>query len=147
MADDHAPAPRPRSVLPPVLHDQPIRARGRDLVRVADLDERGVAEVRTDDHGVLAVGIRPDGTPFAVANTCRHQLAKLGRGRVTENGCLQCPWHRAEFDVTDGSMVSGPKGVIFGFPPYSAVVAAVGRAVPLTTAQVEIVDGVIRLAH
>ena len=106
-----------------------------------------MVEVETDRHGTLAVGVA-DGVPFAVSNVCRHQFAKLGQGRVTEDGCLECPWHRSRFDVRDGSMRSGPKGRIFGFPPYSATVQVVSNAaVPLRTFAVEERSGVIYLTQ
>lgn len=78
------------SAFPPVTHDAPREAHGNRLVGVDELGERGVVEVRTADHGVLAVGVAA-GRAFAVSNLCRHQLAKLGRGRVTPDGCLECP--------------------------------------------------------
>lgn len=109
------------------------------------LGERGVVEVRTEAHGVLAVGVTPDGTPFAVSNVCRHQAAKLGRGRVTSDGCLECPWHRADYDVSDGSMRSGPKGRIFGFKPYSWAIRVFGNVAKLRTFPVEVADGAILL--
>jgi nitrite reductase/ring-hydroxylating ferredoxin subunit len=133
------------SPLPPVTHDRPVAAQGRRLVAVDRLDDRRVVEVRTSAHGVLAVGVTPEGTPFAVSNLCRHQLGKLGRGRVTDDGCLQCPWHRANYDVDDGSMVSGPKGRIFGFLPYSAAIKLFGNLVKLRTFPVEMRDGAIWL--
>jgi nitrite reductase/ring-hydroxylating ferredoxin subunit len=133
------------SAFPPVTHDHPRTAEGRRLVAVDALDERRVVEVSTDQHGVLAVGITPDGTPFATSNLCRHQAAKLGRGRVTDDGCLQCPWHRADYDVTDGSMLAGPKGRIFGFKPYSAAIKAFGNVAKLRVFPVEIHDGAIWL--
>jgi nitrite reductase/ring-hydroxylating ferredoxin subunit len=78
---------------------------------------------------------------------CRHQLAKLGQGTVTSDGCLQCPWHRARFDVRTGMMVRGPQGRIFGFPPYSrAVQAFANTAWRLRVRAVEIRDGAIWLA-
>jgi nitrite reductase/ring-hydroxylating ferredoxin subunit len=134
-------------ILPPVTHHDPVVARGRRLVDVDRLGDRRVVEVETSDHGVLAVGMTPDGTPFAVSNLCRHQYAKLGRGRVTEDGCLRCPWHRADYDTSDGSMVSGPRGRIFGFPPYSAAFKAVGNTFKLRTFRVELRDDAIWLTQ
>jgi nitrite reductase/ring-hydroxylating ferredoxin subunit len=133
--------------LPPVIHDDPVEAGDRRLLRIADLDERRVREVATSRHGVLAVGLKPDGTPFAVSNVCRHQFAKLGRGRVTADGCLECPWHRARYDVADGTMSEGPKGRIFGFTPYSKAVRAVGNRFKLTSVPVEVRDGAIYLSE
>ncbi|TFV55737.1 Rieske (2Fe-2S) protein [Mycobacterium sp. PS03-16] len=133
------------SPFPPVTADNPAVAEGALLIRVDDLDERGVREVRTARHGVLAVGVTPDGTPFAVDNICRHQFAHLGRGRVTPQGCLECPWHRARYDVRDGTMLEGPKGRIFGFRPYSAMVRLIGRTVTLRSFPVHLRDGAIYL--
>ena len=42
---------------------------------------------------------------------CRHQLADLSEGTVDADGCLVCPWHQSRYDVTDGRMVSGPRGL------------------------------------
>ncbi|MCV7420414.1 Rieske (2Fe-2S) protein [Mycobacterium yunnanensis] len=133
--------------LPPILHDHPLQAAGRRLLDVDQLDERRVTEVTTTEHGVLAVGVTPDGTPFATGNLCRHQFAKLGRGRVTDDGCLECPWHRAAYDVTDGTMTAGPKGRIFGFKPYSWAIKAFGNVAPLRTFPVEVRDGAIWLVE
>jgi nitrite reductase/ring-hydroxylating ferredoxin subunit len=83
--------------------------------------------------GDSAVG-NADGELFAVSRRCRHQLADLSRGSVDADGCLVCPWHGARYDVTDGTMVSGPRG-FFGYhgpvPGYSGLIRVVGRVLPL----------------
>src|SRR3954469_9201345 len=135
---------RTGSPLPPVTHDDPVVARGDRLVGLDGLGPRGVVEVRTERHGVLAVGIA-GGEPFAVSNVCRHQFAKLGRGRVTEDGCLECPWHRARYDVGDGRMNEGPKGRIFGLKPYSSAIRATTGRLRLAPYPVELRDGAIWL--
>lgn len=144
--DPHGRGVETTGPLPPVTHDDPVTADGRRLVAIDRLGASGVVEVRTEAHGVLAVGITPDGRPFAVSNLCRHQFAKLGRGRVTEDGCLECPWHRADYDVKTGAMTSGPKGRVFGFKPYSAAIRAFGNVAKLRTFDVEVRDGAIWLA-
>ena len=124
----------------------PVRAQGARLVAVADLPPSGVTEVETEEHGTLAVGM-VDGTPFAVSNVCRHQFAKLGQGQI-RTGCLECPWHRARYDVRTGRMVSGPRGRIFGFPPYSRTIQAyTNTAAKLRRFDVELRDGVIVLSR
>lgn len=80
------------------------------LVDVNSLDERQVTVVQTP-YGTLAVGIS-QGEPFAVSNRCRHLLASLGKGHVAEDGCLQCPWHAARFNVRTGGMTRGPQGAL-----------------------------------
>jgi nitrite reductase/ring-hydroxylating ferredoxin subunit len=130
--------------MPELKTKDPVRAQGARLVAVADLPPSGVAEVVTDEHGTLAVGLAGD-EPFAVSNVCRHQFAKLGQGQVRD-GCLECPWHRARYDVRTGAMVSGPRGRLFGFGPYSATVKAAANAVArLRRFDVELRDGAIWL--
>ena len=71
------------------------------LATIAELGDTAVTTAETR-HGRLAVGLSAH-TPFAVSNRCRHMGAELGRGRVTDDGCLECPWHRARYNVTDGT--------------------------------------------
>jgi 3-phenylpropionate/trans-cinnamate dioxygenase ferredoxin component len=130
---------------PPLKTHHPVIAQGGRLVALTELGPSSVREVETEAHGTLAVGVA-DGRPFAVSNVCRHQFAKLGQGQVTE-GCLECPWHRALYDVRTGEMTSGPKGRIFGFPPYSKTVqTAANAAAKLKTFAVVERDGAIWLA-
>src|SRR5919112_4474739 len=127
---------------PELVTKDPVIAQGARLVAVGALPASGVVEVETEAHGTLAVGVA-DGTAFAVGNVCRHQFAKLGQGQIRE-GCLECPWHRARYDVRTGAMVSGPKGRIFGFPPYAkAVQATANAAFRLKRLDVEVRDGAV----
>lgn len=48
--------------------------------------------------------------PFAVSNRCHHLFASLGKGRVTDEGCLQCPWHAALCDVGTWRDCAGSPG-------------------------------------
>ena len=111
------------------------------LVAVEDLGASQVAVVEKTPHGALAVGIGA-GKPFAVSNRCRHLFASLGKGRVTDDGCLQCPWHAALYDVGTGEMVRGPQGA---FKPLAGAVKATTGARALKTFPVEVRDGVIWL--
>lgn len=111
------------------------------LVTVTELGDSQVAVVEETRHGTLAVGIS-GGEPFAVSNRCRHLFASLGEGQVTEDGCLECPWHASRYDVRSGKMVRGPQGA---FKPLAGVVKATTGAIPLKTFQVEIRDDAIWL--
>lgn len=131
-------------MFPELKTKDPFIADGARLVAVDALPPSGVAEVETKQHGTLAVGMA-DGKPFATSNVCRHQLAKLGRGQIRD-GCLECPWHRARYDVTTGKMRSGPKGILFGFPPYSKGVKTFANvAWKIRVFAVELRDGAIWL--
>lgn len=115
---------------------------GTRLVGVDELGDTQVTVVKDTPHGDLAVGLA-DGVPFATSNRCRHFRASLGEGRVTEDGCLECPWHHARFDVRDGRMVVGPGGV---FQPISGVVRGTLGRRRLVVHPVELRDGAIFLA-
>jgi nitrite reductase/ring-hydroxylating ferredoxin subunit len=118
----------------------PSRAATR-LVAIDELGDARVAVVEATPHGALAVGIS-GGKPFAVTNRCRHLLAPLGKGRVTNDGCLECPWHAARYDVDTGKMVRGPQGV---FRPLAGAVKATTGARALKTFPVEVREGSIWL--
>ena len=111
------------------------------LIAVEDLGASQVAVVEETAHGALAVGISA-GKPFAVSNRCRHLFASLGKWHVTEDGCLQCPWHAALYDVVTGKMVRGPQGA---FKPLAGAVKATAGARSLKTFPVELRDGAIWL--
>ena len=97
--------------------------------------------VEETPHGTLAVGISA-GKPFAVSNRCRHLFASLGEGEMTDEGCLQCPWHGARYDVGSGKMVRGPQGA---FKPLAGAIKATAGARALKTFPVELRDGAIWL--
>jgi len=111
------------------------------LVAVDDVGASHVVVVETTAHGALAVGISA-GKPFAVSNRCRHLIASLGEGRVTTDGCLQCPWHGARYDVETGKMVRGPQGA---YKPLAGVIRATAGAISLKRFPVELRDGAIWL--
>jgi nitrite reductase/ring-hydroxylating ferredoxin subunit len=124
--------------------DRPVSASDRSATRllsVEDLSASQVTVVEHTHHGALAVGLSA-GKPFAVSNRCRHLFASLGNGRVTEEGCLECPWHAALFDVATGKMVRGPQGA---FKPIAGAVKATTGARSLKTFPVELRDGAIWL--
>lgn len=114
---------------------------GSKLIALADLGEAQVAVVDDTPHGTLAVGMSA-GAPFAVSNRCRHLFASLGKGHVTTDGCLECPWHAARYDVSTGKMVRGPQGA---FKPIAGAVKATAGSRALKTYPVEVRDASIWL--
>ncbi|PTL54408.1 Rieske (2Fe-2S) protein [Paraconexibacter algicola] len=111
------------------------------LVGVGELGETQVTIVEDTPHGTLAVGLS-GGEPFAVSNRCRHLGAPLGKGRVDADGCLECPWHSALFDVRTGAMTRGPQGA---FKPIAGVVKGTLGARKLKTFPVELREDAIWL--
>jgi nitrite reductase/ring-hydroxylating ferredoxin subunit len=73
------------------------------FVAVCRSDELAEGEVRqVKARGKeLAVGRLVGGQLFAVAGRCTHLRARLGKGTL-HGTILECPWHGAQFDVTDG---------------------------------------------
>lgn len=142
---DYDPTPYLEEPPAPEVADADAAPLGQRLAARDELGPEGVTTVKTS-RGTLAVGVS-GGKPFAVSNACRHWLAALGCGRVLSDGSLQCPWHRARYDVRTGEMVSGPKGRILGFEPYSKAVEAYANLTPLRLERYPVVekDGVIYL--
>lgn len=110
--------------------------------RLVGVDELGPGQVTVVDTpaGKLAVGMA-DGVPFATSNRCRHLFAPLGKGKVVD-GCLECPWHGARFDVRTGAMLRGPQGA---FKPLAGAVKGTTGSVNLKTYPVELRDEAIWL--
>jgi nitrite reductase/ring-hydroxylating ferredoxin subunit len=111
------------------------------LIAIADLGPSGVQPVESS-KGTLAVGLS-GGVPFATSNRCRHLFAPLAGGHVTEDGCLECPWHGAQYDVRSGAMVRGPQGA---FKPVSGAIKRTAGARKISVYDVVERDGVIYLA-
>ena len=70
------------------------------VCRSDDLPEGAVRQLKARGKEI-AVGRLAGGQLFAVGGRCTHLFARLGKGKL--NGALlECPWHGAQFDVTDG---------------------------------------------
>jgi nitrite reductase/ring-hydroxylating ferredoxin subunit len=105
--------------------------RAEDTTGWTEIEAPPPGEVRR--AGKWAVG-ESRGEAFAVSRRCRHQLRDLSDGTVDDEGCLVCPWHGARYDVRNGEMVGGPRGVAFYVGPtpgYTQLVRALARWVPL----------------
>lgn len=82
-----------------------------DFVDVARLDQipPGTSTVvRIGDKDVALFNV--DGTIYAIADSCAHAGASLGRGKL--NGTIvTCRAHGLRYDVTTGQVTSGGFGV------------------------------------
>ncbi|MDX1804370.1 MAG: Rieske (2Fe-2S) protein [Alcanivorax sp.] len=65
----------------------------------------GVGESRAVKAGdtKLVVYHLSDGF-YATQARCSHMFAPLGRGKVLNDKCVQCPLHRARFDIRTGEV-------------------------------------------
>ena len=51
---------------------------------------------------------------YATQARCTHMWANLGKGKIVDDQCVQCPLHRAQFDIRTGEVkewANWPKGV------------------------------------
>lgn len=80
--------------------------------------------------GRYAVG-NVEGELFAVTRRCRHLGADLADGSITDDGCLECPWHHATYDVESGRMVRGPQGIFAKIPGLGLGFRLLTKVVPL----------------
>lgn len=80
--------------------------------------------------GRYAVGNSEDQL-FAVTRRCRHLGADLADGSIDSDGCLVCPWHGANYDVTSGRMMRGPQGIFAKIPGLGAGFKLLTRILPL----------------
>ncbi|KJS07131.1 MAG: dioxygenase [Gammaproteobacteria bacterium BRH_c0] len=49
---------------------------------------------------------------YATQHSCTHLFAPLGKGKIVEDCQIQCPFHRARFDIRSGDVVEWAN-----FPP------------------------------
>lgn len=63
-------------------------------------------------NGQAIAVVHRHGEFFALDNLCPHKAAELCSGELLGHH-LQCPWHKAKFDIRDGSSLSplAPNGV------------------------------------
>src|SRR4051812_45936080 len=111
-----------------------------DEIEVGPATELGPGVVT--GAGKYAVG-NIAGDRFAVTRRCRHLRADLAGGSINEDGCLECPWHHATYDVETGQMVSGPKGVYGKIPGLGTGFRLLTKVVPLGRRSVTERDGTV----
>ena len=61
--------------------------------------------VAVDEHRIAL--FRHEGEFYATDNVCTHAFALLSDGFL-EEGCIECPWHQARFDIRTGKALCAP---------------------------------------
>ena len=82
------------------------------------VDVTGAGEIAPGQSKVIEVGEKKiavfnvDGSYYAIDDTCTHRGGPLSEG-TREGTKITCPWHGAQFDLTDGKVLGGPasKGI------------------------------------
>jgi 3-phenylpropionate/trans-cinnamate dioxygenase ferredoxin subunit len=83
-----------------------------------------VVEVNGKEIALVNTG----GTFYALQNECTHAAYPVGEGDLVAENVIECPGHGSQFNVQTGDVVSGPADE------------------PLETYEVEVVDGMVRVA-
>jgi NADPH-dependent 2,4-dienoyl-CoA reductase/sulfur reductase-like enzyme/nitrite reductase/ring-hydroxylating ferredoxin subunit len=105
-----SPAPIPPA---PVVAREVLQAPGPDLrppdlhpvARLRDLTDGAILRAKLGDADIVLV--RQGDAVQAFGAACPHAGAPLDGGAVC-NGRLICPWHKAEFRVSDGAVLEPP---------------------------------------
>jgi nitrite reductase/ring-hydroxylating ferredoxin subunit len=79
------------------------------FLKVATKDEIPQREMKTVEAGGMEILIISyNDSYYAINRRCTHKGGDLYEGKL-EGKIIKCPIHGAEFDVTTGKSVSGPK--------------------------------------
>jgi len=79
------------------------------FVKISDTSEIPAGKmkaVQVEGKQILIANV--DGRYYAMGNKCTHAGGDLSSGTLSGN-IVTCPRHGAQFDVTSGKVVSGPK--------------------------------------
>jgi nitrite reductase/ring-hydroxylating ferredoxin subunit len=77
---------------------------------------------------------------FATQAQCTHTFAPLARGKLLEDCKVQCPFHRARFDIRTGGVVDWAN-----FPPGIQLLNVVRGEKALRTYRVSVKAGSVRV--
>ncbi len=77
---------------------------------------------------------------FATQASCTHVFAPLARGKIIADSTIQCPFHRARFDIRTGQVTDWAN-----FPPGIQLLNAVRREKALQTFAVSVTDGNVQV--
>ena|ERR1035437_911179 len=77
--------------------------------KVVETQEKPAGEIKALKLGAEEVLVaNVNGIYYAIGNFCTHEKGNLSMG-VLQGNIVTCPKHKAQFDVTNGKVVSGPK--------------------------------------
>ena len=77
---------------------------------------------------------------FATQASCTHVFAPLAKGKICEGRMVQCPFHRARFDIRSGEVIDWAN-----FPPGIQVLNVVRGEKALRTYKVSVKAGAVRV--
>lgn len=105
----------------------------------SDLKEGESKAVRAGDASMVLYRLS-DGF-YATQSRCTHLFASLAKGKVLKDKCVQCPLHRARFDIRSGEVEEWAN-----FPPGVQLLNAVRGEKALATFPVTEENGELYVA-
>lgn len=75
---------------------------------------------------------------YATQSSCTHLFLPLSKGKIIDGCKVQCPFHRAQFDIKSGEVVKWAN-----FPPGIQLLNSVRKEKGLKTYPVSVEDGKI----
>jgi nitrite reductase/ring-hydroxylating ferredoxin subunit/uncharacterized membrane protein len=69
------------------------------------------AQIRVEEQDVALVLLRRGDEVLALSGICSHSGGPLAEGKLVEDECVECPWHRSRYSLRDGSVRQGPATV------------------------------------
>ena len=103
-----------------------------------ELEIGGLKQFRAGDKKILLYRLE-DGF-YATQHNCTHIFAPLARGKVVEGCQIQCPFHRARFDIRTGAVRAWAN-----FPPGVQLLNAVRGEKALQTYPVTVAEGRVQV--
>ena len=108
------------------------------VCRTSDVKRGQMKAFQVGDEKIVVYNLA-DGF-FATQAHCAHVFAPLARGKIIEGRMVQCPFHRARFDIRTGEVVQWAN-----FPPGIQVLNVVRGEKSLKTYKVSVKDGEVRV--
>jgi len=108
------------------------------LCKVDELPVGRMKAFKVDGRTVLVFHLE-DGF-YATQSNCTHVFAPLARGKIVDGCRIQCPFHRARFDIRTGEVVEWAN-----FPPGVQLLNVVRAEKALKTYPVSVVKGQLRV--
>ena len=108
------------------------------VCRTSDVKRGQMKAFQVGDEKIILYNLA-DGF-FATQAHCSHVFAPLARGKIIEGRMVQCPFHRARFDIRTGEVVEWAN-----FPPGIQLLNVVRSEKALKTYKVSVKDGEVRV--
>ncbi len=99
-----------------------------------DIPVNGLLPVKVDGDGVIVYHLE-DGY-YATQSNCTHVFAPLKKGKIVDNCNIECPFHKARFDIKTGEVVEWAN-----FPPGIQLLNVVRKEKALKVYPVSVEDG------